>query len=87
MPGVSVKLKETWAQTNVATAATGELEVLKGDERVRTSSLGWRIVACGTLALIIGFSAWANNVGPGWFGLLLIVGGTLTMIIGRQTRV
>jgi len=62
-------------------------EVLKGDERVRTSGLGWRIVAGGTLALIFGFSAWANNVGPSWFALILIVGGTLAMIIGRQTRV
>ncbi|MFL5760193.1 MAG: hypothetical protein ACJ789_10660 [Thermomicrobiales bacterium] len=54
---------------------------------MRTSGLGWRIVAGGTLALIFGFSAWANNVGPFWFGLALMIGGAIAMVIGRQTRV
>jgi hypothetical protein len=55
------------------------------EERVRTSGLGWRIVAAGTLILIFGASALTNEVGPGWFAWLLLVVGTMVIIIGRRT--
>jgi hypothetical protein len=50
---------------------------------VRTSGVGWRIVAFGTLVAIIGMSAMMNGVGPGWFGLLLLAAGALIIVYGR----
>ena len=57
----------------------------RGEKRVRTSNLGWRIVAGGALAMLLGMSALSNNVGPGWFGLVLLVAGAISIIVGRRS--
>jgi hypothetical protein len=51
---------------------------------VRTSALGWRIVAIGVLFLIFGISGLLNQVGPGWFSLLMMAIGTVVVIYGRN---
>jgi hypothetical protein len=50
---------------------------------VRISNLGWRIVAGGALAMLLGASALSNNFGPGWFGLALVAAGAITIVVGR----
>jgi hypothetical protein len=52
---------------------------------VRTSNLGWRIVAGGALAMLLGVSALSNNVGPSWFALTLLVAGAIGIFFGRRT--
>jgi hypothetical protein len=47
--------------------------------------LGWRIVAGGALAMLLGLSALTNNVGPGWFGLGLLLAGAIGIVVGRRT--
>ena len=51
---------------------------------MKTSGLGWRIVAVGVLFLVFGTAAIANNVGPGWFGIGLCLIGAIIMVVGRQ---
>lgn len=51
---------------------------------MRTSAEGWRIVAIGTLVTIFGLSALMNQVGPGWFALVLLLIGAGIIIYGRQ---
>ncbi|MGH2533056.1 MAG: hypothetical protein ACRDJW_12225 [Thermomicrobiales bacterium] len=51
---------------------------------MRTSALGWRIVAAGALILIFGMSALTDGVGPSWLALLLLLIGTVVVVVGRQ---
>lgn len=52
--------------------------------RVRTSALGWRIVAAGVLILIFAMSAFTNKIGPDWFAITMFIVGTGVIVVGRQ---
>lgn len=51
---------------------------------MKTSGLGWRVVAAGVFFLILGSSLLFNNTGPLWISGGMLVVGVLAMIIGRR---
>jgi len=51
---------------------------------VKTSKLGWRIIAVGVFFLIFGFSLVSYKTGPGWIGWSMLLFGVVTMVVGRR---
>jgi len=35
--------------------------------------------------MLLGISALSNNVGPGWFALVLLVAGAIGIFVGRRS--
>lgn len=51
---------------------------------MKTSGLGWRVVAVGAFFLIFGSSLLFNSTGPAWISGVMLVIGVLAMIVGRR---
>ncbi|CAN5692305.1 hypothetical protein BH09CHL1_BH09CHL1_28280 [soil metagenome] len=51
---------------------------------MKTSGLGWRVVATGVFFLIFGSSLLFNNTGPLWISGGMVVIGVLAMMVGRR---